>query len=101
MEILGIKLKYSLRMYVAFEGIAGKSFSLDSYTDIITLIFAAIVTAPAVRSGDKDCPTADEIYNYLDEHQDTIRTFVEWLTSQSRPDDMMSAGDDVDDKKKA
>lgn len=99
MKILDIELKYSLRMFVAFEGITGKPFALDGYTDLIALILGAVITAPSVRSGQSKCPTADEVYDYLDEHPEAITEFSAWLEQSARPDDMMASEDDTGKKK--
>ena len=100
MQILGIECKYSLRMFVAFEGITGRPFALNGYTDMIALILSAVVTAPEVRSGTRECPTADEVYDYLDAHPGAVEEFTEWLTKSARPDDMISE-EDTEGKKKA
>lgn len=81
-----LDLHYSMRMYIIFENIMGKSLSFDSsysYTSLIVLFYSAIM-ATIQRDKLNMTLSYDEFMDWLDSNEPTktIQEFSEWFTSQ-------------------
>lgn len=101
MEILGIKLRYSIRMLVAYEALTGKTFEGGSVTAVFNLILSAIATAPDVMNGSHEMPTAEDLYDYLDANPDTLERFAEWVSKSGRVDELLTGAEENGKEKKS
>ena len=96
MEIFGLNLRYSIRMFVAYEALTGKTFAGGSVTALFNLLLSAIATAPDVMNGSHEMPTAEKVYDYIDAHPDALERFAEWLTVRGRADELLAPEDEAD-----
>lgn len=88
------ELKLSMRSYLLFENIKGKSFELETMTDTIIFFFCVILTS----SKDYDFKY-DQLLDMLDENPDLLLEFNNWLIQEYSKESMLSP-EDEDDKKK-
>lgn len=104
METLGITIRYSIRMFVAYEALTGKPFTGGSVTALFNLLLSALATAPAVMDGTREMPAVETVYDYVDAHPDTLERFAEWLAARGKADELLTpadGGDDDDGEKKS
>lgn len=103
MRILNTELRYSLRMQVAYEQLAGHPYDgMHPVTDATLLLYCALITAEKPREG----LTYVELLDHLDAHPGDLTRFCEWLdreaariaelTQEEAPKD---ASGDADEKK--
>lgn len=80
-----LELHYSMRMYILYENITGKSLSFEnmsSYTSLIVLFYSAIV-ATIQRNHINMTISYDEFMDWLDEQNGAtiMKDFSDWFTS--------------------
>lgn len=93
MEIFGLNLRYSIRMFVAYEALTGKPFAGGSVTALFNLLLSALATAPAVMNGTREMPSAEDLYNHIDAHPDTLEHFVQWVARSGKADELLTGTD--------
>lgn len=81
-----LELRYSMRMYIIYENIMGKSMTFTSdtsYTSLIVLFYAAIM-ATLQRENKSITFTYDEYMDWLDDNepQTLITEFSKWFTEK-------------------
>lgn len=91
-----VELKLSLRVYMLYENIKGKSFELETMTDTIIFMYCVAL----VSSKDYDFKY-DELLDMLDEEPNLLTKFNYWLIEQFKKDSMLSPEPDEETKKKA
>ncbi len=69
-----ITLKYSLRAMMMYENITGGTLTPTSLTDVITFFYCVVVASSMDYS-----LQMDTFIDWLDEHNDTLNEFGEWL----------------------
>ena len=80
-----IELKYSIRSMIMYENMTEKTFAPTSLTDVITFMYCVVVSSA------KDYSISfDEFIDYLDENQNAINEFGDWLQSSSNSNDNFS-----------
>lgn len=90
-----VELKLSLRVYMLYENIKGKSFELETMTDTIIFMYCVAL----VSSKDYDFKY-DELLDMLDENPNLLTQFNYWLIEQFKKDAMLSPEPDEVSKKK-
>jgi len=80
-----LELHYSMRMYILYENIMGKSLNFEnasSYTSLIVLFYSAII-ATIQKEKLNMVVTYDEFMNWLDDQNgaDIMKEFSDWFTS--------------------
>lgn len=71
-----IELKNSIRAYMIYENVEGKSFTFSSVSDLVTFFYCTIV------SSSKDYSiTLDEVIDEIDKNPNLIQEFSTWLES--------------------
>lgn len=81
-----LDLHYSMRMYIIYENIMGKSLNFEnasSYTSLIVLLYSSIIAT--IQKNKLDITiTYDEFMDWLDTQnaQKVMTDFSEWFTSQ-------------------
>lgn len=76
-----IELKKSFRSYVIYESITDKIFNPKTMSDIITYFYSVVLAS------DKDINlTFDEFIDWLDENENALNDFEQWLTEISKVD---------------
>lgn len=76
-----IELKKTFRSYVIYESITDKIFNPKTMSDIITYFYSVVLAS------DKDINlTFDEFIDWLDENEDALNDFEQWLTEISKVD---------------
>lgn len=98
-----IELHYSMRMYILYENITGKSLSFEnmsSYTSLIVLFYSAIV-ATIQRNHINMTISYDEFMDWLDEQNGAtiMKDFSDWFTS-SVTNNIALQDDTIEDDKK-
>lgn len=76
-----LDLHYSMRIYLIYETITGKTLSLEtgSYTVSVNLFYSAILASMQHANLDLDFEY-DEYLDWLDEQgMDLIKEFIEWF----------------------
>lgn len=76
-----VELKKSFRSYVIYESITDKIFNPKTMSDIITYFYSVVL------SSDKDINlTFDEFIDWLDENENALNDFEQWLTKINEVD---------------
>lgn len=76
-----VELKKSFRSYVIYESITDKIFAPKTMSDIITYFYSVVL------SSDKDTNlTFDEFIDWLDENENALNDFEQWLTKINEVD---------------
>lgn len=80
-----LELHYSMRMYILYENITGKSLSFEnmsSYTSLIVLFYCAII-ATIQRNRIDMTISYDEFMDWLDEQNGAtiMKDFSDWFTA--------------------
>lgn len=76
-----IELKKTFRSYVIYESITDKIFAPKTMSDIITYFYSVVLAS------DKDINlTFDEFIDWLDENENALNDFEQWLTEISKVD---------------
>lgn len=103
METLGITLRYSIRMFVAYEALTGKPFAGGSVTALFNLLLSSLATAPAVMDGTREMPSVEAVYDHIDAHPDTLERFAEWVARSGKADELLTGDtdDSADGEKKS
>lgn len=73
-----IELKQSIRALMIYENISGKTFEPKGLSDVISYMYCVVVAS----SGDYSL-TFDEFIDEIDNNNDIVTKFTEWLTSTS------------------
>lgn len=89
------ELKMSFRAYMLYENITGKSFEPTTMTDIINFFYCVVITS----AKDYDYKYNDFL-DALDDNQNLMVEFSEWLTNEYTKNEMLSPSEDEDSKKK-
>lgn len=97
METLGITLRYSIRMFVAYEALTGKPFTGGNITALFNLLLSALATAPAVMNGTREMPSVEDVYDHIDAHPDTLEHFAQWVARSGKADELLTGTGDTDD----
>lgn len=106
MKIKVDELKYSIRMFMLFESIAGRTYQ-GGLNDNITLFYSAISTTAKAneRKGlTAQSITADELIDLIDEEPKLLEDFMQWLTRNAEEQRLKTGrkdNGDEQDKKKA
>ena len=70
-----IELKKTMRSYMMFESITDKAFAPKNLTDMVTYFYCVVM------SSHKGLELQfDEFIDWLDEHEEMIKQFTQWLT---------------------
>lgn len=82
-----VELHYSLRMFIIYENIMGKSLNyqdLASYTELITLFYSAIMSSFKYHKIEGNF-NWDEFIEWVDENggDSLMQEFVEWLVEKT------------------
>lgn len=76
-----LELHYSMRMYIIYENIMGKSLSFEntnSYTSLVVLFYSAI--ASTIQKNKLNLVIDyDDFMDWLDEHSAALQEFSEWF----------------------
>ena len=76
-----IELKKTFRSYVIYESITDKIFAPKTMSDIITYFYSVVLAS------DKDINlTFDEFIDWLDENENVLNEFEQWLTKINEVD---------------
>lgn len=70
-----ITLKNTFRSMVAYEQIQGKMFSPQTFTDMIVYFYCVVISS----TKDMDGFSFDQFLDWLDEHQEAMTDFSNWL----------------------
>lgn len=92
-----VKLRYSFRSLLLYENIQNKSFTPSTTTDVLVFMYCVIM------GSEKDLNfTFDEFLDMIDENQNLVIEFSQWLTGEINKQNMLSnsEGEDEEDKKK-
>ena len=95
-----IELKYTMRSLMIYEDITGKSFNPSTLKDIMIYFYSTLLAS------DRDTDVSfDEFVDYVDEHNEVISEFTEWITQKATIDNFISkpnsdGNGEVEDKKK-
>ena len=100
MKVLDIELRYSLRMFVAYESLTGEPFTGGTVSSAINLLVAAIATSKDVMDGSKTMPTLDAIYDAIDADEKLLTDFSAWIAASGKPSELI-IGDAEDGEKKS
>ena len=69
-----IELKKTMRSYMMFESITDKAFAPKNLTDMVTYFYCVVMSS---------CKGLelqfDEFIDWLDEHEEMIKQFTQWL----------------------
>ena len=69
-----IELKKTMRSYMMFESITDKAFAPKNLTDMVTYFYCVVM------SSHKGLELQfDEFIDWLDEHEEMIKQFTQWL----------------------
>lgn len=69
-----VELRYTMRAMMIYEKIQGATFSPKGLTDVITFFYSCVI------GSDKNLVlTFDEFIDWLDEHNEALVEFTEWL----------------------
>lgn len=71
-----IELKYSMRALLAYENMADKTFENTSLTASLVFFYCTLITSAKDYS-----ITWDDFMDYVDENQDVLTEFAEWLVN--------------------
>lgn len=71
-----IELKYSFRALMMYENINGNTYNGGGLTEAITLFYCIVVTSSKDYSLDYDY-----FIDWLDENQDTLKEFFNWIAT--------------------
>ena len=76
-----IELKKTFRSYIIFESITDKIFAPKTMSDVATYFYSVVLAS------DKDINlTFDEFIDWLDENENALNDFEQWLTEISKVD---------------
>lgn len=86
-------LKYSIRMFMLFEAMTGRTFQ-GGLTDNVTLFYCALPS---------DAFTLDSLIDAIDEEPDILDEFCEWFNAEVKKQNERAGRKDkqAKDKKKA
>lgn len=80
-----IELRYSMRMYILYENITGKSLNFEemtSYTTVMTLLYCAIL-GTMQKNKQELTLTYNEFLDWIDDNgMDIIPEFAKWFLHQ-------------------
>ena len=81
-----IELKKTFRSYIIFESITDKIFAPKTMSDVVTYFYSVVLAS------DKDINlTFDEFIDWLDENEDALNDFEQWLTKINEVDSQFNA----------
>lgn len=76
-----IELKKTFRSYIIFESITDKIFAPKTMSDVVTYFYSVVLAS------DKDINlTFDEFIDWLDDNENALNDFEQWLTEISKVD---------------
>lgn len=76
-----IELRKTMRSYIMYESITEKVFAPKTMTDMVTYFYCVVM------SSQKDGSiTFDEFIDWLDEHENAVSEFSQWLAQMSKVD---------------
>ena len=76
-----VELKKTFRSYVIYESITDKIFNPKTMSDIITYFYCVVLAS------DRNLElTFDEFIDWLDENDNALNDFEQWLTEISKVD---------------
>ena len=77
-----IELKKTMRSYMMFESITDKAFAPKNLTDMVTYFYCVVMSS---------CKGLelqfDEFIDWLDEHEEMIKQFTQWLAGINKIED--------------
>lgn len=81
-----IELKKTFRSYVIYESITDKVFAPKTMSDVITYFYCVVLAS------DRNLElTFDEFIDWLDENEDALNDFEQWLTKINEVDSQFNA----------
>lgn len=100
-----LELHYSMRMYIIYENIVGNSLDTtdNSYTNLITLIYAALKSTLKYNKLD-DNISFDDVIEFVDDNDGVVFTakFTQWLEEQvTRQATAVRELDNIEDKQES
>lgn len=76
-----IELKKTFRSYIIFESITDKIFAPKTMSDVATYFYSVVLAS------DRNLElTFDEFIDWLDENENALNDFEQWLTEISKVD---------------
>lgn len=76
-----VELKKTFRSYVIYESITDKIFAPKTMSDIITYFYSVVLAS------DRNLElTFDEFIDWLDDNEDALNDFEQWLTKINEVD---------------
>ena len=69
-----IELKKTMRSYIMFESITDKAFAPKTLTDMVTYFYCVVMSS----FKGLELPF-EEVIDWLDEHDEMIQQFTQWL----------------------
>lgn len=91
-----IELRQTIRTYIIFESIAGKSpDKIENTLDTLTLMYATIV-----GSAKDTTITFDQFLDYVDEHPESITEFTKFLLGNAEYTNQLTYEEEGKDPKK-
>lgn len=76
-----IELRKTMRSYIMYESITEKVFAPKTMTDMVTYFYCVVMS-----SQKETAITFDEFIDWLDEHENAVSEFSQWLTQMSKVD---------------
>ena len=90
-----IELKKTFRSYVIYESITDKIFAPKTMSDIITYFYSVILAS------DRNLElTFDEFIDWLDENENALNDFEQWLTKINEVDSQLQSKKKLTKKEK-
>ena len=81
-----IELKKTFRSYIIFESITDKIFAPKTMSDVVTYFYSVVLAS------DRNLElTFDEFIDWLDENEDALNDFEQWLTKINEVDSQFNA----------
>lgn len=81
-----IELKKTFRSYIIFESITDKIFAPKTMSDVVTYFYCVVLAS------DRNLElTFDEFIDWLDENEDALNDFEQWLTKINEVDSQFNA----------
>lgn len=81
-----IELKKTFRSYIIFESITDKIFAPKTMSDVATYFYSVVLAS------DRNLElTFDEFIDWLDENENALNDFEQWLTEISKVDSQLQS----------
>ena len=81
-----IELKKTFRSYIIFESITDKIFAPKTMSDVATYFYSVVLAS------DRNIElTFDEFIDWLDENENALNDFEQWLTEISKVDSQLQS----------